>query len=399
MDAASPLLDLTPRSLAWSARATSVADIERALARIWAAAPDAAVGPDGERHVVARTSVLNFVAVAGSEEVATRVLAAVGSLTSRHPSRTIVVEPRDAEGPRRIEAEVTATCALARGAGAAVCTETIRLRAGGDAGRHLASILPPLLVHDLPVTLWWPEDVPFHRPDFVALLMHAIQADRLVVDGSTWRGDGLAGLRGLVGAQAASGIAISDFALMRQSRWRDAIASAFDLPDLLPYLGSIRGVTVEYTASRADPAGTNVVRPLYHAAWIGSRLGWSATEPLRVEPDGRRRATLRRPRGHVELSLVPVASDLPGGATTRVRIAATRRRSRLDVEVTARPEAVVVRARLDDGEPSVRLHHAARRTDADLLAEAVESGGRDPLTTAAIRLAGALAERGAEAGT
>jgi glucose-6-phosphate dehydrogenase assembly protein OpcA len=391
LDAASPLLGLTPEPLAWSAKATSVAGIERSLAGIWSAAPDAAVGPDGERHVVARTSVLNFVAVAGSPEVATRVLAAVASLTGRHPSRTIVVEPHDVEGPRRIEAEVTASCVLPRGAGAAVCTETIRLRAGGDAGRHLASIVSPLLVHDLPVALWWPEDVPFHRPDFVALLTHAVHADRLVVDGSTWHGDGLAGVRGLAQAQAASGIAISDFALMRQSRWRDAIASAFDGPDLLPFLGSVRRMTVEYTASRADPAGTNVVRPLYHAAWMGSRLGWTATGPLETGPDGRRHTTLRRPRGHVELALVPVGSDLPRGATTRVRISAERRRSRLDVEVTARAEAVVVRAWRDGEPPFVRLHHASRRTDTDLLAEAVETGGRDPLATAAIRLAGEIA--------
>ncbi len=398
MDATAPLLqDMTPGVLAWSAKATSVADIERALGRIWAVAPDAAVGPDGERHVVARTSVLNFVAVAGSQEAAARVLAAVGSLTGRHPSRTIVVEPRDVEGPRRIEAEVTASCRLPRGAGAAICTETVRLRAGGDAGRHLASIVPPLLVHDLPVTLWWPEDVPFHRADFTALLTHAVQADRLVVDGSAWRGDGLAGVRGLAHVQAASGIAISDFALMRQSRWRDALASAFDGPDLLPYLGAIRSISVEYAASRTDPAGTNVVRPLYHAAWIGSRLGWSATGPLVVGPGGRRTAVLRRARGHVDLSLVPVPSDQPGGATTRVRIVAERRGSRLDVEIMGRAEAVIVRFSRDGGATVERVHHAVRRTDADLLAEAVESGGRDRLTSEAIRLAGEIAAR-AEAG-
>jgi len=155
-------------------------------------------------------------------------------------------------------------------------------------------------------------------------------------------------------------------------------------------------VSVEYTASRADPAGTNVVRPLYHAAWMGSRLGWAAVGPLVTAPDGRRQAMLRRPRGHVDLALVPVASDLPGGATTRVRISAERRRSRLDVEVTARAEAVVVRAWRDGEAPTVRLHHASRRTDADLLAEAVESGGRDPLATAAIRLAGEIADPRAE---
>ena len=391
MDAAIRLLDMTPAPLAWSGRATSVAGIEETLARIWSAAPAVAVGADGERHVVARTSVLNLVAVAASPEVATRVLAAVVSLTGRHPSRTIVVEPRDVDGPRRIDAEVTASCILPRDAGAAVCTEAIRLVAGGDAGRHLASIIPPLLIHDLPVAIWWPGDVPFDRPDFVALMAAAVQTDRLLVDGSGWRDDGLGGIRGLARAQAASRIAISDFALMRQSRWRDAIASAFDGPDVGQFLRSIRRVVVEYAASPADPARANVVRPLYHAAWIGSRLGWSAEAPLTLTADGRRETVLRRPRGHVELVLVPVASDLPSGSTTRLVIVAERRRSRLEVDVTARAEAVIVRARRDGAELFERVHHAARRTDTDLLAEAIESGGRSPLAAAAILLAGEIA--------
>lgn len=391
MDAATPLLGLTPPTLAWSGRATSVAEVEEALARIWSAAPAVTVGPDGEHHVVARTSVLNLVAVAGSPEVATRVLAAVASLTGRHPSRTIVVEPRDVDGPRRVEAEVTASCVVPRDAGAAVCTETIRLVAGGDAGRHLASIVPPLLIHDLPVAIWWPGDVPFGRPDFSALMAAAVQTDRLVVDGSGWRDDGLAGIRGLARAQAASQIAISDFALMRQSRWRDAIASAFDGPEIGPFLRSIRRVVVEYAAPPADPARANVVRPLYHAAWIGSRLGWSAESPLALAAGGRRETTLRRPRGHVELALAPIASGLPSGSTTRLVIVAERRRSRLEVDVTARAEAVIVHARRDGGKLFERVHHAARRTDTDLLAEAIESGGRSTLAAATILLAGEIA--------
>jgi hypothetical protein len=74
-----------------------------------------------------------------------------------------------------------------------------------------------------------------------------------------------------------------------------------------------------------------------------------------------------------------------------MRIVAERRRSVLRAEVTARPEAVLVHARLDDREAMDRVYHAARRTDADLLAEAIESGGRDPIATAAIAMAAALA--------
>ncbi len=391
MDVPAPALEIVGEPLAWSARATSVAGIDEALVRFWSSAPPTAIGADGEMHVVARTSVLNLVAVAGSPEVAVRVLAAVEALTGRHPSRTIVVESRDADGPRRIDAEVTARCMLPRGAGAVVCTETIRLVAGGDAGRHLASIIPPLLVHDLPVTLWWPGDVPFGRPDFEALTAAAIGTDRFVVDGSSWHGDGLAGIRGLARAQAETRIAMTDFALMRQARWREAIASAFDAPEIRPFLGSCREMRVEYAASTTDPAGTNVVRPLYHAAWLGSRLGWSVEEPLSTASDGSRSAVLRRPRGHVALELVPVGPDLPRGATSRIVLEARRRHQRLRVVVTARAEAVLVRAVLDGRTVSERAYHAARSTDVDLLAAAVESGGRDALAAAAIRLAGEIA--------
>ena len=43
-----------------------------------------------------------------------------------------------------------------------------------------------------------------------------------------------------------TGIAVSDFAMVRQSRWREAIASIFDDPDYLPYLRSLRRISVTY---------------------------------------------------------------------------------------------------------------------------------------------------------
>ena len=71
-------------------------------------------------------------------------------------------------------------------------------------------------------------------------------ADRLVVDGSGWSGDGLDRLGELAAIVAAGRIAVFDFALARQSRWREAIASTFDHPDFLPFLRSIRRISVTY---------------------------------------------------------------------------------------------------------------------------------------------------------
>ena len=88
------------------------------------------------------------------------------------------------------------------------------------------------------------------------------------------------------------------------------------------------------------------------------------------------------------MSLVPERStSLPPGSTLRIALVAERRRSVLEAHVTAREEAVLVKVLLDDVEAVDRVYHAARRTDADLLAEAIESGGRDPVTTAAISAA------------
>ena len=74
------------------------------------------------------------------------------------------------------------------------CAELVFATAGGETGGHLGAIVAPLLIHDLPVALWWPGDPPFGTrlaDDLIGM------ADRLVVDGSRWSGDGLDRLRAL----------------------------------------------------------------------------------------------------------------------------------------------------------------------------------------------------------
>jgi glucose-6-phosphate dehydrogenase assembly protein OpcA len=242
-------------------------------------------------------------------------------------------------------------------------------------------------------------------------------ADRLVVDGSRWGGDGLARLVAF-SALAGPGRALSDFAFMRQARWREALASTFDRPGLLPYLRSVRQVSVTYsTRGGAEAeATTNLVKPIYQVAWLASRLGLRVVRPLEREtnpgtgdramatgttPAGGRvlRAELAGGRGaEIEVLVRPVASSLPAGTTIRLEVAAERRDSELWAEVTARAESVRVRAWENGLELLDRTLGAARRTDADLLAEAIETGGRDPIFEStlamAVRLTGGQAAGG-----
>ena len=404
-----PAMALNEPVLRWSARAHSIAEIEQELARIWAK-QDLTTEMEGEpaRHIAARTSVMNLVVIARRPELAERGAATIQALTGRHPSRTIVVQSADPDGPSWLDARVEAHCVLPREDAPETCAETIHLTAGGEAGRHLSAIVTPLIVHDLPVTVWWPGEPPFSSRAAFDLLSGA---DRLVVDGSTWNGDGLERMREMAGLLDVTRLAISDFALIRQSRWREAIASIFDDPDFLPYLRSLRRIAVTYAThdEAGAPGSTNIVKPIYHVAWLASRLGLEVVKPLaavaekagasRPKPGSGGRpvvsrgmgAVLGQGRGEVGVVLRPVVSAMPAGTTLRVELLAERRGSELRADVTAEAEAVHVRVWQDGVEVLERRFLAARRGEVDLLAEAIEAGRRDDIATGSLRAAAELA--------
>ena len=400
--------------LRWRSRAHSIEEVEQELARIWAQTNlEVDVNQDGvndERHVAARTSVMNLVVIARRPEVGERCAAIIQMLTGRHPSRTTIVQPADPDGPSWLDAQIVAHCVMPRADAPETCAETIHLTCGGEAGRHLDAIIAPLLIHDLPVTVWWPDEPPFGSPQADDLLA---TADRLIVDGSGWHGTGLGHLVKMAAAADRTPIAISDFALIRQSRWREAIAAIFDIPEFLPYLRHIRRIAVTYgVRDEFGAETTNIVKPLYHAAWLGSRLGMHVAKPLApTNPAGPRRsggrqpalahagnglgATLRMDRTDVAVVIRPVLSEMPAGTTLRVELLADWRGSELRADVTAEQEAVHVRVWQDGVHALERGFNAPRRNEIDLLAEVIEAGGRDPVAVGTLALAADLAREAA----
>ncbi len=111
-----------------------------------------------------RTSVLTLVVVAPRPEIVERAMAAVKALATRHPSRAVILSPTDLDGPASFDAHVYASCQVPEHGTAEICTEEILIKVGGELAQHLSSTIAPLLIHDLPVVLWWPDDVPFGRP-------------------------------------------------------------------------------------------------------------------------------------------------------------------------------------------------------------------------------------------
>lgn len=375
--------------LRWSSRTRSIEGVAKELAKIWSSVSLTTPGEEGdaERRVAARSSVMNLVVIAGRGEVGERAAAIIEGLTGRHPSRTLVVSPADPDGPSWLDAQVQAHCMLPSASAPETCSELVYVTCGGESGQHMAGIVAPLLIHDLPVTVWWPGEPHFESRSVKDWLK---MADRVIVDGAGWSGDGLSGLVAMASLPNRFKVEIADFALIRQARWREAIASTFDRPALLPCLTHIDRVEISYSARDGTPGMTNVVRPVYHAAWLASRLRMAVLSPIRAgaEPWSGYSALLRLGRRRVPVAIRPVESMSPPGTTLSVELHATRSRAELSVGVTASADGVVVLASFNGEAMPERTFFAPRLRESDLLAMTIDAAGRDPiaaevLTTAA----------------
>jgi glucose-6-phosphate dehydrogenase assembly protein OpcA len=217
-----------------------VADIERKLAR-------RRCEQEADGVPLLRTSTMTHLVWAPPAWLgrARRVLA---GLAERHPARTIFLVPLPG---RRSGIETDASVhGFEFGGGREALSEVIEIRMRGDAARHPASLVLPLLISDLPVFCRWRG-----RPNWGGTAFDELVGvvDRLVVDSSEW-----AGLPRAYEPLTRSfdRVATSDIAWRRTLPWRVALAGRW------PGIRKARRVTVE--GPRADA--------LLLAGWLRSRL-------------------------------------------------------------------------------------------------------------------------------
>lgn len=382
-------------SLRWSSSASTVAEADALLAKLWASSearrllvPNASAGSTTAEPIAVRTGVMNLAVVANGAERAAHAASILATLP-RSPSRTLFIVPRDPEGPATFAARLEVFCAVTpRGDGTSACTELLWIDVGGAAAHHLASIVPPLSLHDLPTLLWW--DAPMNASENdVRQLLRGV--DRVIIDGATQPGNGLSTIGTLFIAAESAGVALTDFALLRQGRWRDSIATMFDEESVAPFLGAINKISIDYSGGKGSSASINVVRPAYHVAWLASRLNAAVQRPLYLNDGAGWRAELRDSARHaVAVELNPIDSVLGAGTTIAVRIAADRRGDHFDLEVRADSTSTRAIAKVNGAVVHERTFQAPRWKEATLLSESLEFGEVDPLSPAILRTMSAL---------
>jgi hypothetical protein len=264
--------------------AVEPAAIEDEFTRIWRETSGA-----GHDESSVRLRVLNFVAI-GREDASERFEAVMQRLPRHHPCRAILATTAD--GRSAVEAMISARCLYERGA-PEVCSEEVRLTAGAQQERELASAVLALLVPEIPIVTWL-----IGAMDAEAYVAsEALEASDVLLADS---GEGEPGpaLRALMTAERGHDLRVFDLAWGRTETWRELTAQFFDGTERLRELASIQSIEIRGYGGRASSEA------MLLAGWLVSRLGLSLADldgdddTLRATLyDGTRGVTLNIGRG------------------------------------------------------------------------------------------------------
>jgi glucose-6-phosphate dehydrogenase assembly protein OpcA len=244
--------------------------IERELAALWSASEAVEIG--NTEVLPTRTSVLNLVIYAPSQELSNRATRVIESLATYHPSRVIIFsvteDPRSFDSD--IDAHVSSYCRIDSPEHVATCVEQVTIAVLPNELHAFPSIVAPLTLPGLPTFLWWMGQPPLSDPRFGQVLL---AADRLILDSSEFTRP----LSSLVREadfcrQQGGQCMISDLNWARLTAWRETIAQFFDIPECRWTLEYITRIVIRY--GRVERRPDNPTQALLLIGWLSDRLGW-----------------------------------------------------------------------------------------------------------------------------
>jgi len=249
-------------------QALDVEAIERELGVLWQNAAEEQMDEEG---AVMRARVANLIILTPGESALDDINVTVRDLSAAHPCRAfVIIAERDAED-RDIQLYVS-SFSQTDGSRKRLSCEEIVLIARGKFVPELPSAALPLLVSDLPIFLWWRDQL---QPDDRTFADFSRAADRLIIDSAEAERsvETLVALAELFGGQQRGQLGISDINWARLTSWRALLASFYDPPHCKAALAKLDTVVIEYSAPAGDPSAI-APQALLFAGWLASCLDW-----------------------------------------------------------------------------------------------------------------------------
>ncbi len=344
-------------------RPVEIGSIESELQRIWREQ----AGDAHKNDALLAVRTLNLI-IYSPECAREDIGSMLDPIVVEHPARVIAIRPASGDEPH---AWISVARMRSAGPRNAIGRELISIAAAPEGHRQLRSVIVPLLVHDLPVYLWWRG-----RPGFGDKLFDdlARAAGRVIIDSDALE-DALRDLPAVAQAVPGNAVAFSDLAWARLTPWRQLAAQFFSAPPTGSYLRRLNHIVIEY-------GGGLQTRAVLLAAWLASRLGW---QPVRFE----REPLALVCRGDQDIRIEFHQVDAPAGLRT-LRLSAadatfTVMRWRETGCFTTASEGAVGALR--------RRVPQHSESETEMISRELDLPGRDRLYEEALAMARALLER------
>jgi glucose-6-phosphate dehydrogenase assembly protein OpcA len=267
--------------LPWAGKMVRPDQVEEELISFWHLAAD---NMRTSQNMNVRTSVLNFVICALDIESARRASTLLRDLSSTHIARvTLVILDTRNTSSSEVATWVTLRSFPIISDVMRHPFEQITVTLSGTAVYSAPNIIQSLLKPDLPVYLWWVDDLPQDLSIFHRLIS---TSSRVIIDSNDFTApeERIQKLSELL--QSAPNSALSDLNWGRITPWRELIAQFFDVAEYRPYLVNVDSIEIEHAVipqtTQTDQSNTlispNPIRALLLAAWLQTRLGWQQAD-------------------------------------------------------------------------------------------------------------------------
>jgi glucose-6-phosphate dehydrogenase assembly protein OpcA len=339
-------------------------------------------------HPRSRNCVVNLVITVSDEEREESAEQVVGFLAAGHPLRAIVLHRSPAE-QGGLDAEITTEAhKLVRGT--SVQREQVTLKVRGEAGEHIASLLEPLLVSDVPTYVWWTG-----TPSLAETGLREVLGvcDVLIVDSASFTNPVEAFLELAALAQRMSErMGFVDLQWARQKAWRETLAQFFAPAGRQPLLDGLERVVVECAGmGRANRVGAALM-----SGWLMSSLGWRLTSAASASEKAAEAIVENRNGRMVQLMLRSAdAHSLPQGMLCGVRFHGRKGEHpfSMQMEIRAdRSDHAHVRIDLGGEETLHQRLPLPQAGEAQLLLHALSAGRRDGVYVRSLAAAAKLVD-------
>lgn len=409
----------------------ALGEVEPVLQGLWAKlAEERAAAGAGVLPAVRR---LNLVVLTKGARQAERAASIIEALAESFPARAIILveqipgdriqEPREFEERGRPPARVTIRCTgpgatagkgvtgngPGSGGSAGICYEEVLIPARSDDAPLLQGFVEPLLLGDIPVALWVPQEPDCAAQDFRRV---ATLAERVVLDSAAFA-QPVRGLRLMANLvrEMSGRTTLGDLSWARLTPWREMVAELFEDQDRRWMLERIETVAVSYGSEVVDSElaaggeerlGPAVSRALLFCGWLATRLGWMMGgrgwrhEGEHAVLEMRRAGVGNTPGATIALRLHPhrcLPGQFGGLETVTLEVGpslAGEPGAVLTVKRTPETGVCSSRLRRGDREVEVRTVDMPLPSEESLLAEELASPAEDTVFEEALALAAEL---------